>query len=160
MSLSVPFTRDRIRESVASQGLRLVTAEVGWCWRTARIVLAYSMYGADVRQAWTWRTVSMVLMYSKHGADVQHAWCWHTASHACGWDGDRWSFLACQLLLTLMFLPHHSSWPSSSSIFPPPVSFSFRAWSKQVLTSCHKVLLGGNQHLRRFLVLWTSLPFL
>lgn len=138
MSLSVPFTRDQIRESVASQGLRLVTTEVGWCWCTARIVLAYSMYGAD----------------------VQHAWCWRTASHACGWDGDRWSFLACQLLLTLMFLPHHSSWPSSSSISPPPVSFSFRAWSKQVLTSCHKVLLGGNQHLRRLLVLWTSIPFL
>lgn len=41
-SLSVPFARDQIRESAASQGLRLVTTEAGWCWHTASMVLTYS----------------------------------------------------------------------------------------------------------------------
>lgn len=93
MSLSVSFSRDRIRESAAFQGLRLVTESLGWCWHTT----------------------SMNLMYSKHGTYIPHAWCWRTASYACSWDGDRWPSLECQLLLTLMFRPHHSSWPLSSS---------------------------------------------
>lgn len=42
-------------------------------------------------------------------------------------------------------------WASSSPTFLPSISFSSRAWSKQLLISCHEVLLGGNQILRRYL---------